>query len=274
MIEQKTPQLGHVRILKPDDESVHILAGIMESHLQGLLPDEFGEWVHTIRQPLPTPQPYNGGCWFEGFRTIQVPHTHADDGMKASERYILLLPRGADGVVDILPRDLNRTCEGERYVFKKDHLHLLHFNGACPHRFATVGDDPDSVMLAVAFHTRDVATSLQALTEQTTDLGFSMPLPSDNHTYVPPEISSSPFNSRGDADCILRNIDGPEASSIVPAAFYELAETVVIEGKGYGARRFADASSLKRWNYFNIQEDAHRPAVVRVEPLSSENSLA
>src|SRR5690349_5840584 len=102
--EKGQGQYAHISMINPGAELTQQLTKTFQGLLKGKTHDALGELAVTLIQPTDTNNKFNGGAWIEGFDRVQIEHTHRDDGQNASERYLLVFPVGANGVVDILPK--------------------------------------------------------------------------------------------------------------------------------------------------------------------------
>jgi hypothetical protein len=98
---------------------------------------------------------------------------------------------------------------------------------------------------------------------------------------MPPEVSlPDQISASGMAGVIMKigdSLNGAHENANAPQLFFELTETVLILGKGYGAEKFANARSLKNWNesitWEEIDTLLKRPGGP-VLTARSENALA
>ena len=259
--DEKPPQLAYISAVDPGEKLTNKLTGIFQKILHGQKHDALGELAVTLIQPEDVSKRYNGGAWIEGFDRIQTPHTHKNDDQFASERYLLVLPVGANGVVDLT----NPNCDMERYIFEKDKLHLLHFDGATQHRFSIMGgnrgQEKGAKLYAIAIHSRDVATSLNALIEQT-DICPDFPKWDTKSLVVAPP-DDKPKLGDNTVDQIIRKLDAanlehvatkPEAGRALANTLSTLALHVAKQGIGYGnAEKFSDIGSLKKWTVASVE---------------------
>lgn len=250
---QPSPKLAYIYAAKPAGNGAELFEKAIKTLLKGVDYDALGELAQTIRSPIETSNPYNGGCWAEGFTTKQIPHIHHDDGQNASERYLFLMPVHGDGAVDIFPSDQN-DHKGERFIFKEGIMYLLHFDGACPHRFETLGTDPESMLCAFAIHTRDVATTMDALVKQTDLLTEPLPKIAEDQIYstpqTPPEISILEYLRTAERRSRMGNDLGMIERNLTSAAI-EVSQN----GKGFGAEKFRNINSLRRWRDCTYDRD-------------------
>jgi len=243
---QPAPMRGYVWGLDLGPDIAAKLAGLAERIAGGVPLDEVNEQAELLRDPLPVAEDWNGLVAAEIFGRAQIPHIHFDDEKNASERYILLCPSRDDAEVRIAP--LDAPDKAERILFKKGQVYLLHFNGGDLHRFAILGTDPQAKLYAFAFHTRDVATSRQALTEQTRAYPGELPDISPARTFTAPTIPA-PLPAAVDyclqvADFAFR--EGNKWGE-TERALADIALRTAKEGQPYGAPAWASVRRLEEW---------------------------
>jgi hypothetical protein len=263
---EETAKLAHISVIDPGKKLGDQLTSMFKTLLKDKTHDALGELAVTLIQPQDAEVEFNGGAWIEGFDRVQIPHTHQDDGRNASERYLLVFPVGANGVVDILPKDGDGPME--RYLFEKDKLHLLHFDGASPHRFSIMGgkngQEKGAKLYAVAVHSRDVATSMDALIDQT-DI-YSAPFPKWSTTSVdtyPPQsvpevgtlVSNYMVRDLKDTEASLPDAEkDPDVGRKLANVMANIALHTASHGTSYGnVQDFGNVDSLRKWTEASVQ---------------------
>jgi hypothetical protein len=267
-------KLAHISMIDPGSKLGDQLTSTFKTLLKDKTHDALGELAVTLIQPTDKEVEFNGGAWIEGFDRVQIPHTHQDDGKNASERYLLVFPVGANGVVDILPKDGEGPME--RYLFEKDKLHLLHFDGGSPHRFSIMGGKNGQAkgakLYAVAIHSRDVATSLEALVDQTDRFHGNMPNWSTTSvdTYPPesvPEIGTYAANQMvrdlKAAEATLNEAEtDPDVGRKLANVMANVALHTASHGTSYGNKEaFGNVDSLRKWTEASVQVASGQQAV-------------
>lgn len=252
-----SPSLGTVFSMQVQPELVQKFHGCLTHALKDTAFDAYGELALTLRDPLELEETYNGGVWLEGFQRQQVAHTHLDDNKGAKERYLLVVPYGADGHVDILQSDdAGSIVTAERYIFPENCLSLLHFDGTRPHRFATAGNGADDMLHAIAFHVRDIDTSLDALTAQTRPLSYPMPVPVPARTFapscLPAAVDTGTLAAHFSEACARLNAEETQVRMTAPFAFHDVIRVLEKDGCRFGSNApdLVDLEPLGAWRAY------------------------